>query len=67
MQLGCKTKEKEMKKVFVVLMILAVITTSLFAQAAAEKAEEEKIVTIIQDANFATQDWFKNMNAAFEA
>ncbi len=48
-------------------MILAVITASVFAQAAAEKADEEKIVTIMQDANFAEAAWFKQMNADFEA
>ena len=57
-----------MKKAIVVMMILAVITASVFAQAATEApAAEEKVVTIIQDANFATQDWFKQMNADFEA
>ena len=57
-----------MKKAIVVMMILAVITASVFAQAATEApAAEEKVVTIIQDANFANQDWFKQMNADFEA
>ena len=57
-----------MKKALVVLMILTVITASVFAQSASEtKAEEEKIVTIIQDATFADKDWFKQMNADFEA
>ena len=56
-----------MKKAIVVMMILAVITASVFAQSATEKAEEEKVVTIIQDANFANQEWFAQMNAAFEA
>ena len=55
-----------MKKVIAVLMILAVITASVFAQAATEQAEE-KVVTIIQDANFANQEWFAKMNADFEA
>lgn len=56
-----------MKKAIVVLMILAVITASVFAQSSTEKAAEEKVVTIIQDANFANQEWFAQMNAAFEA
>ncbi|MBR2281753.1 MAG: extracellular solute-binding protein [Spirochaetales bacterium] len=56
-----------MKKAIVVMMILAVITASVFAQAASEAASEEKVVTIIQDANYANQDWFKQMNEAFEA
>ncbi len=56
-----------MKKAIVVLMILAVITASLFAQATAEKAEEEKVVTIIQDATFADKAWFAKMNEDFEA
>lgn len=55
-----------MKKLFVVLMILSLITTSVFAQAAAEQAEE-KVVTIIQDANLAEVEWYKQMNADFEA
>ena len=37
-----------MKKAIVVMMILAVITTSVFAQAAAETAEEEKLLPIGQ-------------------
>lgn len=61
-------KEQKMKKALVVLMILTVITASVFAQSATEvKAEEEKVVTIIQDATFADKDWFKQMNADFEA
>ena len=66
MQLAAERKEKKMKKALVVMMILSVITASVFAQGAAEAAEE-KVVTIIQDANFASQDWFKQMNADFEA
>ncbi len=56
-----------MKKALVVLMILTVITASVFAQAAAEQGEAEKVVTIIQDATFADKAWFAEMNAAFEA
>ena len=57
-----------MKKALVVLMILTVITASVFAQSATEtKAAEEKVVTIIQDANYANQEWFSKMNADFEA
>ncbi len=67
LQLAANIKERKMKKAIVVMMILAVITASVFAQAAAEKAEEEKVVTIIQDATFADKAWFAEMNADFEA
>ncbi len=56
-----------MKKAIVVMMILSVITASVFAQSAVEAAEEEKVVTIVQDATFANVEWFAKMNADFEA
>lgn len=43
-------------------MIFSIVVSSVFAQAA-----EEKIVTIIQDANLAEAEWYKQMNADFEA
>lgn len=56
-----------MKKIFVAMMIFSIVVSSVFAQAATEQAAEEKIVTIIQDANLAKAEWYKQMNADFEA
>lgn len=56
-----------MKKIFVAMMIFSIVVSSVFAQAATEQAVEEKIVTIIQDANLAEAEWYKQMNADFEA
>lgn len=55
-----------MKKILVVMMVLSIITSALFAQGQTEQAEE-KVANIIQDANLAEAEWYKKMNADFEA
>lgn len=56
-----------MKKLFVSLMVILMVITSVSASATKEAKAEEKVVTVLQDANLAEAEWYRQMNADFEA
>ncbi|MBQ0071413.1 MAG: extracellular solute-binding protein [Spirochaetales bacterium] len=57
-----------MKRTIVFALVLALVATMAFAQAASEtSAAKERVVTTTCRASYATEEWYNKMNAAFEA
>lgn len=61
-----------MKKFITLFILVAFVCSALFAggsteTASATKKSDAKVVTVVCRASYANEEWFKNMNAAFEA
>ena len=56
-----------MKKALITLLLLTIAVATVFASGSTEKKEEAKVVTTVCRASYVNEEWFKNMNAAFEA
>ncbi len=56
-----------MKKALITLMLVAICVTAVFASGASEQKQETRVVTTVCRASYVNEEWFKNMNAAFEA
>ena len=56
-----------MKKALITLMLVAICVTAVFASGSSEQKQETRVVTTVCRASYVNEEWFKNMNAAFEA
>ena len=59
-----------MKKILAVFIVASLVCAALFAGGSSETAAaktEERVVSVVCRASYANEEWFKNMNAAFEA
>ena len=56
-----------MKKALITLMLVAICVTAVFASGSSEQKQEARVVTTVCRASYVNEEWFKNMNAAFEA